>query len=80
MRPRLGLKKVTLRDLDDASLEKVVGGDDTYITCPTCCCQTCPQSCNGTCGDSCWGTCYDTCTCAGYHTCALFTTCTTPTC
>jgi hypothetical protein len=51
---KLVIKKVTLKDLDDANLDQVVGGQTG--TCDATCvssCFTCVSSCWGTCGWSC---------------------------
>src|SRR5215471_12861473 len=58
MKKRLKLKKVTIRDLDDNSLETVVGGDvsNTCLNCPppTNVCVTQPfTQCGGSCGATC---------------------------
>jgi natural product precursor len=45
----LGLKKVTLRDLDEQKLQRIAGGD-TDCSCCTCGGDTCVQT-----------VCYDTC-------------------
>ena len=59
MKKRLALKKLTIRDLDESSLDNVVGGASGHNTCPN---QTCTcQSCNNTCPFTCQGTCAGTC-------------------
>jgi hypothetical protein len=48
---RLQIKKITLRDLDEASLAGLAGGTRETAF-PTCCCgapTSCPLECTGTC-------------------------------
>jgi len=49
---KLGIRKVTLKDLDTRALDRVVGAQAITGTCDA----TCPASCV-TCVSSCWGTC-----------------------
>lgn len=68
MKRGLKLKKVTIRDLDDNSLERVAGGETEFTCDQSGCtlCMTCDgQSCNPTinfcyCTDTCY-TCHQTC-------------------
>jgi hypothetical protein len=68
MKRGLTLKKVTLRDLDEGTLERVAGGETEFTCDASGCtlCMTCDgQSCNPTvdwcyCTDSCFS-CQDTC-------------------
>jgi hypothetical protein len=81
VKKRLGLKKVTIRDLDESVLKEMAGGATEQTWCDQATCSsTCPNSCNGTC-DSCNGTCGtcdgtcqatcfgDTCGCGTQLTC-----------
>lgn len=63
MKKRLRLKKVTIRDLDEASLKTVAGAGATSG------CNTQPS---GTCANTCPNTCPATCanTACGTYTCA----------
>jgi len=89
MKKKLRLKKVTLRDLDDASLQKVAGGTDTF---PNFSCNTCETNCGtcdinaGTCdisctigtddGNTCQGSCQQSCDNESYcATCSNENTC-----
>jgi hypothetical protein len=68
MKRGLTLKKVTLRDLDEGTLEKVAGGETEFTCDYSGCtlCMTCDgQSCHPTvdfcyCSESCY-TCHHTC-------------------
>ena len=67
---KLGLKKVTLRELSDATLADLAGANDTgdpgacggvpptyQGTCEASCPASCDGTCSGTCQNSCEGTC-----------------------
>jgi len=56
---KLAIKKVTLRNLDEPSLDAVAGGATG-----TCVVTICPKSCDGTCGATCHTICSTLC-----HTC-----------
>jgi natural product precursor len=46
---KLHLKKVTLRDLDEPTMQGVAGGATSAHTCPHTCANTCSPTC-GACG------------------------------
>ncbi len=55
---KLQLKKVTLRDLDEPTMQGMAGGGQTLAqTCPATCALTCRGTCPATCGVR--GTCGD---------------------
>jgi hypothetical protein len=77
-RTKLGIKKVTLRDLDESDLSNMAGGRtgdtckecsqiytarDNGITCPATCSSTCAFTCAGTCHIGCSFTLPETCAC-----------------
>jgi len=46
---KLGIKKVTLRNLDDPTLNKIAGGIETNVDYSYCVQDTCNPTCRNTC-------------------------------
>ena len=73
MKKKLGLKRITLRELDEASLVEMAGANTSPTqdqTCGVSCIWgSCDSTCNGSCDASCQASCDGTCV-SCYLTCA----------